>query len=463
MKNMVNKKINTILSCLILFVLNACIEHKPAPLVQDKIIEIQHKKVSVYNFKKIEAHSFNFNIALPTMLHSSDGILYMSNKDPKSLYAWDVENGNDKAAWIRLQDFRGKDVHASYDLNTAKRKIKRLGAAPNGVLVALSSSVARGTSLLAGVARFYGQDPKALWSRTFIADEAHQNWPIKIYDLAEMKNKDGTMLSFALIEVAPPRFAPRRYFVWANNLMASSSFIGAGAEASALTTIDSSPLPENSPISAFSVLPDENLILAHRQGLRSIASESLRVARPLKLMVQQKEPKEVLDKMHRKQWQKGFSDDAKVKEIIAMAVVAHRYLLVLASDGGGQQSLSYADTSVQPLNFESAGTLLRGAKKIVVNGPEAKIISPSAIYSFKNGKLKRELSNKFSRNKAVLEKMGIELRPEEFVGGSSGNIPPDGTKFYDAAPHLGDWFYATNKGLYRVRKSKEVKMFNKKK
>lgn len=458
MQNLGNKLCYLVL-LLIACLSNACIQHKPDFAPQEKIIDVEQKEVDVYTFKKIDKHYFNFNTNNPTMLENINNILYMANESSRSLFAWDVESGNDEKAWTRLRNFAGSDAHAHYDLNTGNRTILRLGPAPDGVLVALSSAKTGDTQQLAGVARFYRQNPKAIWSRTFVGHEAHQNWPTKVHDLAEWVDKDGTLLCYAVVQFLAPRYAPRRYVMWGNSLMQRSSFLGVNAQGSVLkfATKDSSSLSEYNKIAAFSLLPDGRLLLADTKGLRSIQASTVGLDHSHMPRLEQQQKDEVLDTKHHKQWQK----DSKIKEIVAMRLVDNRYLVVLTKDKFKFQHVSFADIKADSLQFEMYNKVLEGAHKIVVNGDEAKIVSKSIIYNFKDGKIEPEITNKFSNHQANFVKNGREeIEITEFKGGNAGDIPIDGVKFYDAAPHLGDWFYATEKGLYHVSKNKEAKAFN---
>lgn len=438
------------------------------PLRESDLKEhVIQKVVQVHNFSHIRGQDFNFNDLSPTMIHMSDGILYCSDGNRDRFFSWDVESGNQKSAWVRLSDFQGRDPKARYDLNSGLRAIGKLGPASRGVVVALSSDhIGRADHKLGGVARFDAQNPKASWSKVFSVADSHQSWPTKVYDLAEMRTKDGALITYAIVELSPVGLLKRRYVVFGQSNELSTGFHGIEPSTeSPLTYQDGAPNGgSDNHYGAFSRLPDGRMLLASPNGLVSIAEQNLGADK--KPILEQKNPKEVIDADHPSQWREGLALGTRVDHVVAMRMVAE-YLLVLVDDGKGNTLLSAADISKKPYIFKSNfKTPVSKAFKIVAHTHEARIISPEAIYSFKGGVFALELdSHTLARNKANIGKSAQKGRKTPFTiktfkGGNMGDVPDDGTDFYDAAPYGSDWYYATDQGLFKVEKISVTKAFN---
>ncbi len=474
MKNILENKILRCLVCILssFFISDCSPFEKPLRESDPSTSKTVQKTVEINTFSHVFSQSFNFEL-IPTMIEISNGILYGADGDPAHLVSWDLKNSNQAAAWVKLTDFQGPDA-VSYDLNEGKRQINKRGSAPDGVLVALTNAGpgASANKKLGGVARFDRQLPKASWSRVFSNDKADQDWSSKIYDLQEMKNSDGSLVSYAIVEFSPPATTPSRYVLWAKNPATTASFRGfdaAGLASLKFSIAPPSPLPSNNKIGAFSMLPDGRIVLAQPKGLLSIKAESVGVADNENPRLEQKLSSEVLDIAHAEQWHAGLALGTIVDAIVAMRLVGGRYLVIMATDGAGNHSVKSADISQKSWVFSGnlKEPISRGSK-IVVNGDEARIVSMEKIYSFKDGKFALELDSKrLSSNEAYIQQAGatisdpnpLRFNIDTFKGGNAGDIPDDGTHFFDAAPHQSDWFYATDRGLFRVTKSKLTKNF----
>jgi hypothetical protein len=477
-KNALNYPVFGSLVCLLFaFILSDCAPFERPLREGDPRAKGVLKEVEVYTFKRVVAQAFNFEL-IPTMIAISDGVLYSADGDRAHLLSWDLKAGNQASAWVKLTGFKGRDLASHYDLNTGNRTITKLAAGQKGVLVALSHAAAGAPvhGKLGGIARFDGQLPQALWSRVFIEARADQDWPSKVLDLQETKNSDGILLSYAIVEFSPAGFAPSRHVLWTKSGSAAKGFYGVLADGAASLKFSGAvalPLPPDNKIGALSTLGDGRVVLAQPQGLLTIASESVGVTDAENPRLEQKMVNEVLDKGHGEQWRAGLALGTQITDIVAMRLVGERYLVVLAHDGAGKHSLKSADLSQYPWVFRTnLSAPLSHGSKIVVNGDEARIVSAEKIYRFKDGVFALELdSEKLSSDLAYLQEASETLRNphppkfgiETFKGGNLGDVPDDGTDFFDAAFYQSEWFYATDHGLYRVTKSRVEKAFSEQK
>lgn len=420
--------------------------------------QVLEKTVSINNFSLIEGQDFNFNELSPTMIHITDGILYCSDGNRDRFFSWDIERGNQKNAWVRLGDFQGREPNACYDLNSGERTITKLGPAPQGVVAALSTDGGgRIDKKLGGIARFDGQNSKASWSKVFSLADAHQSWPSTVLDMEEQRTPDGALVTYAIVELSPVGLLKRRYVLFGASSELSGGFNGiepSGVDAAA-----------HNHCGAFSRLPDGSMLLAHPKGLVSIAQHNLRAHK--NPVIEQKDLNDVINREHPSQWREGLALGARVERIVSMRMVADLYVIIAVDDGKGNTVLSAADITKKPYIFKgNFKAPAKGVFKIVTHYDEARIISPEAIYRFKNGVFALELdSHTIARDKAYVRKSAqkgrkIPFTIKTFKGGNMGDVPDDGTDFYDAAPYRNDWYYATDQGLFKVEKSSVTKAFN---
>lgn len=432
------------------------------------------KTVEVHRFSALKAEAFNFNTDVPEMIAVSDGVFYSALSTSMNLHAWKIASGNVAMSWAKLDDFEGSHAVARYNLNNGTRVIQRLAPVKGGVAVAVSddTSAPRGApASISGVAIFSGLTKKASASATL--NKAGYGNRFVVEDMTEVVSENGERTVYLVTRGvqtgmggAPP--SPRNYVAWLNLNRLTNEVYGGGAPlrypGPPLTMLDFA----DRGIGAVHAFSDHRAVIARPDGLLTVDKNSVGQPDTTPALLEQKRATDVLDDKHKDQFIPS-GGKAPVK-IGGMALVDKKYLVLgfvdNATDNGGFVS---ADISKPSFAFSSNLTVANAkVKKIVSGGDEARIITEDAIYGFHDGIFTLLYnSKKLTDDRARLNTGDDATNPnapvdyDTYKGGVAGELPASDVKYFDAARNgdEGEWYYATDKGVYSVTTVKESKTF----
>lgn len=450
------------LLCTLVILMNACSKFESPLKITKSNERVVQKSVDIKSFYKIDGQEFNFNDHIPTMLQVSGSTLYCSDGDPQHFYAWNMASTNHERSWIKLDNFQGKDDYSRYNLNLGMRRIEKLGCSVDGVLAVISDDQEQRAhaSKLGGVAFFNGKSSQAMWSKAFAKPNLVQVQSSKLHDIIEVPSPDGAHIT-AVVELKAQGYEGKRYVISSLHHERSMFFNGVGErERNRITHKNGVRLSTKNLIGALAWHQHYGIFLAAPDALMNIPDRAIRVRK--KAFIEQ-DAGDALDNSHPKQWSADFAMGTQLEGVVDMALVAEQFLLILVRDAKGNSFLSYADTSKKPFVFiNNFHYSMHKSFKIVTNAYEARIISPHNIYSFKDGKITVELSsNNLLRDRIDLKtKRARPFDINNYKGGNVGDVPDDGTDFYDAAAYGDDWYYATDQGLFKVIKNRVSRDFN---
>lgn len=427
------------------------------------------KTVEVHELRQLKPEPFNFNTDVPNLLAAQEGVLYAATTGTKNLFAYDAPKGNVAEAWVKLDDFVGTGVNAAtrFDLSAATRTVTKISAIKGGVAVAVSDDsdpLAAAPEL--GLALFSGMKKKADASLDLGVVYGGGAYGFAVRDLVEVVTANQERLIQALVYILAPHnnhyhFVAR---INRNNLAAGVEEETPRFPAQALpNTYD----PHNSGIFAISAYPDHRVAWAKAEGLLTITKNSLGKADPA---FEQQLRADVLDVNHAQQWK--ASTGVAPTRVSAMALVGKYLVVGFEDDGTKNGGMMFADTTAPQLSFVTNLVVASAKiKKIVVGGLDARLIDDNALYGFKDGQFKLLLDGTKISSKRARVNTGVAansanpdngpLTYELFKGGAAGDVPADGTTFFDAAPMADAWYVATSNGLFQVKTSTVTRKFEK--
>lgn len=452
-----------------------------------RTVKAEHKSAVVHRFKRIAGLPETFgNTDRPDMIVASSGVLYVGNTANKDLFAWSINKGNVASSWTKLDDFAGSTPGLDFNLNSGTRTLLRMIPVPGGAAVFVSENTAAGLGTAGaqlGVSVFAGQTKKAVSS--FEVFTGRDNVTALDFVSAAGKNNDQTIFLLTTLEIPPNHGRAIQWINLTNPLKEAQGWFtpGGGGGFSTIKfkgapagpggvppAIPAAPLNAiNNNLQTLSPLPDGRVAAAKPDGLWTIAKNSVGVANGDNPEFEQVRQADVLSTNHATEWR---TDDGRAPARIgAMRLINNKYLVMGFIDtGAGNGGLKYADATANPIRFTSNLNLPAiKVRKIIPDRDIAYIVADDAVYQFSNEMFSVVFDNaKLKSNTAHVDST-IKIRdtdPEplpltaaNFKGGNLGDVPDDGAKFFDAAPHNNTWFFATDKGIYHVTTGTEYRSF----
>lgn len=437
------------------------------------------KSVEVKSWSPLRGEAFSFDMGVPSMLASSQDLLYLAVGGTKDLYSWRIEEGNVASAWVQHSTFTGQQAPADFDLDSGTRAILGLVATDLGVAAVLSSQesddmgqlVPDGTkSAQLGLAVFVGQQREAS-SSTGLTGQIQLKISAAPVELSLVHSESRGSVVYAVL-YSPILYSNRAPLIpWVDlaeptrdahgilldasvgNLSSTLRFVKGAAPHDDL-------LYSGNMIGAIASLPDGRLALGKPEGIYTVAPEFVGAKASDNPRVEQDTHINFLDGRHREQWKN--SDGVYPTEIGAMRLVGQRYLVMgFSDDGSGSGGMVYADAKSDPLVFETnISAPSARIRDIVTDASTAYLMSDDVIYGFDGT---RRLFFKLLDNRELKSEQAMlqgALEPQDFKGGNLGDVPDDGTVFHALAPYADTLYLATDHGLYSLKISTESKSFS---